>query len=171
MDRAPLIDLVVATILLMTISRGLWIGLIREGLSIAAIGAATIVTRLAVDPLAMRLTELSEGELTGRTAVWIAGALLVIATLLVVGTLARMLRRGAQFVGLGWADRVGGGALGFAEGAVLSAVLLVVVSWWIGPEHPSLADSRSMEALEQLRSMRTDDGLPAVAAPGPYERR
>ena len=169
MVHQPFIDLVIATILVFAVSRGLWIGLIREGLSIAALGAATIVTRIGVDPLALRLTEWSGGELTGRTALWISGILLVLATLLVVGTAARMLRRGAQFVGLGWADRLGGGALGFAEGAVLSAVLLVVVSWWIGPDHPSLADSRSLEILEQLRELRSGESrdLPAVAAPGP----
>ena len=170
MPNQPFIDLVVGTVLVLAVARGLWIGLIREGLSILALGAATIVTRIGTGPLALELTELSGGELTGRTSVWIAGVLLVIATLLVAGLAARLLRRGAQFAGLGWADRIGGGALGLAEGAVVSAVLLALVSWWIGPEHPSLAHSKSLEAFEQLKDLRSEAserGLPNVAAPGP----
>ena len=59
----PLVDGVVLVVLLVAVARGLWIGLIREGLSLAAIGIATIVTRLGVEPLALRLTAITEGEL------------------------------------------------------------------------------------------------------------
>ena len=91
-----------------------------------------IVTRLAVGSTAARLTELTGGEISGRTALWIAGVLLVVATILAVGMLARLLRRGASFAGLGWADRLGGGALGAAEGAVVSAILVVLALWLVG---------------------------------------
>ncbi|MEZ4352060.1 MAG: CvpA family protein [Myxococcota bacterium] len=62
----PLVDGVVLVVLLVAVARGLWIGLIREGLSLAAIGIATIVTRLGVEPLALRLTAITEGELRAR---------------------------------------------------------------------------------------------------------
>ena len=167
MTEAPLIDFIVLTILVLAIGRGLWIGLIREGLSIVAVGAATIVTRLGVAPLSVWITDSTGGEITGRAAVWIAGILLVVGTILLVGTLARMLRRGAQFAGLGWADRAGGGALGFAEGAIVAAVLMVVALWLVGPNHPALAGSRSLDAFEELRAAQADGRLPDVAAPGP----
>jgi uncharacterized membrane protein required for colicin V production len=149
--------------------------LIREGFSIAAIGAATIVTRLSVDPLANWITETTAGEIGGRTSIWVAGVTLVVATILVVGLVARFLRRGARYAGLGWADRLGGGALGFAEGAVVSTILVLVAIWLVGPTHPTLAGSRSLAALERLQSMEEVQNLqdlgesielPHVAAPG-----
>ncbi len=166
MSDTPFIDLLVAAILAIAIGRGIWIGLIREGLSIAAIGAATIVTRLAVDPLSIRLTELTAGEISGRAAVWIAGVILVVTTILVVGSLARFLRRGARFAGLGWADRMGGGALGLAEGAVISTIIVLLALWLVGPTHPTLAGSRSLAAIEQLQTLQDEAALPAVTAPG-----
>jgi uncharacterized membrane protein required for colicin V production len=174
LKEVALADIIVATVLLIAVARGLWIGLIREGFSIAAIGAATIVTRLGVDSLAIRITELTSGEITGRAALWIAGVTLVVATILLLGTTARVLRRGARYAGLGWADRVGGGALGFAEGAVVSTILVLIALWLVGPAHPSLAGSRSLAALERIQSLDSvqdlqrigeDVDLPNVAAP------
>jgi uncharacterized membrane protein required for colicin V production len=164
----PLIDLIVFGVLLIAVVRGLWIGLIREGLSLVAIGAATIVTRLAVGPTAARLTEWTGGEISGRTALWIAGVLLVIATILAVGMLSRLLRRGASFAGLGWADRLGGGALGAAEGAVVSAILVVLALWLVGDDHPVTQGARSVALVEQLQTMRDQGELPDVAAPGEW---
>ncbi|HPG29071.1 MAG TPA: CvpA family protein, partial [Myxococcota bacterium] len=93
----PLVDGVVLVVLLVAVARGLWIGLIREGLSLAAIGIATIVTRLGVEPLALRLTAITEGELQGKAALWIAGVLLVVASVIAVGFLARLIARGVVY--------------------------------------------------------------------------
>lgn len=164
MRETPVADLVVMTVLVIAISRGLWIGLIREGFSMLALGAATIVTRLGVDPLSAWLTEATAGEIAGRASVWIAGVVLVVATILIAGTIARFLRRGAQFAGLGWADRLGGGALGLAEGAVVSTVLVLIALWLVGPSHPTLAGSRSLAALEQIQSLDGVRDLQALDA-------
>jgi uncharacterized membrane protein required for colicin V production len=164
----PLIDLIVLTVLLIAIGRGLWLGLIREGLSLASIGAATIVTRLAVGPTANWLTEMTAGEITGRTALWIAGVLLVVATILTAGAIARLLRRGAVFAGLGWADRMAGGLLGAAEGAVVSAVLVLSALWLVGHEHPTGRGARSVAVVEELQSLHERGELPAVASPGDW---
>lgn len=166
LSELAVLDGVVLTILLIAIGRGLWIGLIREGLSLAAIGAATIVTRIAVDPVASKLTELSGGGVSGKAALWIAGVLLVVSTVLIVGSLARLIRRGAVFAGLGWADRIGGGALGAAEGAVVSAILVLLALWLVGADHPVTEGARSVEVVEQLQTLREEGDLPAVASPG-----
>lgn len=167
MKGTPLIDFVVLTILAAALTRGLWIGLIREGFSIAAVAAATIVTRLGADPLAAWISDATAGEISGRAALWIAGMLLVLATILAVGLIARVLRKGARFAGLGWADRAGGGALGLAEGAVISTILLLVALWLVGPDHPTLAGSRSLAVLEEIQNLQQEGRLPSVAAPGP----
>ncbi|MEZ4357006.1 MAG: CvpA family protein [Myxococcota bacterium] len=162
----PLVDGVVLVVLLVAVARGLWIGLIREGLSLAAIGIATIVTRLGVEPLALRLTAITEGELQGKAALWIAGVLLVVASVIAVGFLARLIARGVVYAGLGWADRLGGGALGAAEGAIVGAVLVLITLWLVGPDHATTRGARSVELVERLRTMQDEGELPAVAAPG-----
>ena len=164
----PLIDMIVMTVLFITVVRGIWIGLIREGSSLAAIGIATIVTRLLVDPFSAQLTELTGGEITGKTALWIAGVLLVVATIVVLGFVARLLRRGAEAAGLGWADRLGGGALGAAEGVIVAAVLVTIALWLVGPDHATTEGARSIELVEQLQSMHENGELPAVSAPGDW---
>jgi len=164
----PLLDMIVLSVLFIAIVRGIWIGLIREGSSLAAIGVATIVTRLFIDPFAVQLTELTGGEITGKTAVWISGILLVVATILVLGVIARLLRRGAEAAGLGWADRLGGGALGAAEGAIVAAVVVTIAIWLVGPNHTTTEGARSVELVEQFQSMRENGELPSVAAPGDW---
>jgi uncharacterized membrane protein required for colicin V production len=164
----PLIDMIVLTVLFIAILRGIWIGLIREGSSLAAIGIATIVTRLLVHPFSAQLTELSGGEITGKTSLWIAGVLLVVGTIVVLGFVARLLRRGAEAAGLGWADRLGGGALGAAEGAIVAAVLVTIALWLVGPDHAATEGARSIELVEELQSMRERGELPAVASPGDW---
>jgi membrane protein required for colicin V production len=167
-EELPLIDMIALTVVFLAIVRGVWIGLIREGLSLAAIGLCTTVTRLGIGPLSEQLTSLTSGELTGRTAVWIAGVLLVVATIVVCGMIARVLKRGIQFAGLGWADRVGGGALGMAEGTIIAAVLVMIAVWLVGPDHPATEGARSVELVEELQAARENGDLPAVAAPGDW---
>lgn len=169
MNDLPLIDMLVATVIFAALIRGLWIGLVREGLSLAAIGLCTIVTRVFLDPVTLQLTEWTEGELVGKTATWIAGVLLVVATILACGAIARLIKKGVQFAGLGWADRVGGGALGIAEGTLVAAVLVMITVWLVGPDHPTTEGARSVALVEEWRSTHLEglEGeLPNVASPG-----
>ncbi len=161
----PLLDWIALALVGFACLRGLWIGLIREGLSLATVGFATIVTRLYVTPVSSWLTGQTGGELTGRTAVWIAGVLIVLATIAVLAIVGRVLQRGAEAVGLGWADRMGGGALGVAEGAIVASILVVIALWILGPNHASTEGARSVEMVQKLRSLREAGELPSVAAP------
>ena len=171
----PLIDMIALTVVFLAIVRGIWIGLIREGLSLASIGIATIVTRLLVDPLAERLISLTGGEVTGKTALWIAGVLLVVATILLLGVVAKLIKRSAVYAGLGWADRLGGGALGAAEGSIVAAVMVLLAVWLVGPDHAATEGARSVELVQQFRDRHEDeltgalpDSLPDVGSPGDW---
>lgn len=162
----PLIDVIALSIVALACLRGLWIGLIRESLSLATVAIATILTRIYVDPVASWLAEQTAGELTGRTGVWIAGVLIVVGTIAILAVVGRLLRRGAEAVGLGWADRMGGGALGAAEGAIVASILVVIALWIVGPDHATTRAARSVAWVEQLREWRAGGGLPDVAAQG-----
>ena len=165
-DELTLLDMIVFGVLAIAVFRGIWIGLIREGASLAAIGIATIVTRLFAAPLGASLSSLTGGGVAGKTAVFIAGVILVVGTIVALSLAARVLRRGAAAAGLGWADRLGGGALGAAEGAIIAAVIVLIALWLVGPDHATTDGSRSIEVVEQLQSMHERGELPAVASPG-----
>lgn len=162
----PVLDWISLGLVTVAGLRGLWIGLIREGLSLATVAVATIVTRLYVAPVAEWLGVRTGGELTGRTGLWIAGVLIVLATIAVLAIVGRILRRSAEAAGLGWADRVGGGALGMAEGSIVASILVVIALWIVGPDHASTRGARSVEIVQQLRALREAGELPSVAAPG-----
>jgi membrane protein required for colicin V production len=166
------VDLVVAAILGIALLRGVFLGLIREAFSIGALGGAVVVVRLFTAPTAEWLVERTNGEVDPNAAPWIAGAALAIATVAGVAIIGRLLQRGARAAGLGWADRAGGAVLGSAEGLLVAGLLLVILSTVIGRDHPFVADSRSISALEELERLADERDLQPidVAAPPPAPR-
>jgi membrane protein required for colicin V production len=144
------VDIVVGTIIGIACMRGFFLGLIREAFSLASLGAAYMAVRAFVGPVAEWVGEISEGRISEALEPWVAGALLVLVTIGVVTTIGRILRRGARAVGLGFVDRVGGGLLGATEGVLVVAVLVMLLGDRIGRDHPAIADSRTLAALEHM---------------------
>lgn len=165
MDHITPLDGAVLAILIVAVLRGCWKGMIAEGFSLATLAAMFLVVRAFNGVAASWLVDVTNGQIGGVVAPYLTGAGLVVATAAVLGIAGRSLRRGAQAVGLGWADRLGGGVLGAAEGALLSG-LIVVASTWIAGEHPAVAESRSLVALERAQHYVSERGadLPDVAA-------
>jgi len=144
------VDIIVGTIIGIACMRGFFLGLIREAFSLASLGAAYMAVRVFVAPVAEWVGEISDGRISEALEPWLAGALLVLVTIGVVTTIGRILRRGARAVGLGFVDRVGGGMLGATEGVLVVAVLIMLVGDRIGRDHPAIADSRTLAALEHM---------------------
>jgi membrane protein required for colicin V production len=163
------VDLAVAVILGIALLRGLFLGLVREAFSIAALAAACVVVRSYAEPAGDRLVDLSGGQIGPAVAPWLAGAVLGVASIAAVAIVGRMVQRGARAAGLGWADRAGGAVLGAAEGALVAGVLLLVAVGVLGRDHPLIAGSRSIAALEQLERYAGEGDLREidVAAPPP----
>ncbi len=109
------IDFVVGAILGVAALRGLFRGLTREAISIAALAAACVVVRLFAGQSAAWLVKFSDGQVGPFAAPWIMGILLAVATLAAGAVLARVVRGGARAVGLGGADHAGGAVLGAAD--------------------------------------------------------
>jgi len=158
------LDFVVLLILGIASVRGVLRGLLREAFSIAALAAACLMVTLYYGDAAEWLIRASQGHIGEVSAPWIGGALLGIASIGVVTLLGRLMQRGAKFAGLGWADRTGGAVLGSAEGVLVAALMLSLLGQAIGRDHPVLARSRSLEALEQIEQIAQTGKLPAVAA-------
>jgi colicin V production protein len=125
-----------------------------------------VAVRIWNEPLTEWLVSATDGRLGHALAPWLSGALLAIAVIAAVGMFGRVMRQGARAVGLGWFDRLAGAALGMAEGALATGVLLLVITSALGRHHSVVAGSRSlalMERFEQLASSRPPE--PDVAAP------
>lgn len=166
MDLTNAIDGAVIAILILAAARGLARGVIREVFSIASLAAAVLAVRLFTDPFAAWLEAGTHGRIGAAAAPWLAGALLAVGSIAAVATAGRVLRRGARAAGLGFADRIAGGAVGAAEGALVVALLLLGTTWWVGADHPVLTASRSYRAFENLQALVSDRvAVPDVAAP------
>ena len=162
------LDVAVCAILLIAALRGMSLGLIREVSSLAALAAAVIAVRVWNEPLAHWLQRASGHQLPHYLLPWVAGTLLAVGVVAAVGTFGRVMRQGARAVGLGFFDRLGGAAVGVAEGAIAAGVVLFVIGGVLGRGHSLLAESRSyalLERAEQLTAPGAWAAVPDVAAP------
>ena len=164
MALAPL-DFVCLAILAIAFVRGVLRGLLRETFSIASLAAACLMVITFHGDAAEWLLRVTQGRIGEISAPWIGGALLGIITIGVITLLGRVVRRGAKFAGLGWADRTGGAVLGTAEGILVGAVIVSLLGYAIGRDHALLAQTRSLETLEQLEHLAQTGELPELDLP------
>ncbi len=173
MSFAP-VDFLVVAILGLAVTRGLLRGLLREAFSIASLAVAVISVKLFTDDIARWLLQVSDGQVGELGAPWIAGFLIVLTAIGLTTAAGRLLRRSAKAAGLGWADRAGGLLMGTAEGVLVAGIILSVGIYFFGRSHEILANSRSLEAMDQLEEFARSGNidldqftLPSVAAPPP----
>ncbi len=165
-DSLSVLDGVVLAILAVMTARGLFIGLIREAFSMAALATACIAVSYGRHPLASALDSLTNQGIPPSITPWIAGALLAILSITTVGILGRGLRRGIRAVGLGWADRIGGGALGAAEGALIGGLVIIGTVWALGSDAPIVANSYSLRAYEKIQETVGSEDLELSSTSG-----
>jgi membrane protein required for colicin V production len=161
------IDLAALAILILAVLRGLFIGLIREVSSLGALAAACIAVRIGAAPAADWMLLNLPWELSPLTARIVAGAIIAIAVIVSVATVGRILRRGVRWAGLGFADRLAGGVLGAAEGALVIVLLMLLSISLVGRDHPQLANSQTLAAFESAEHLvqQSKSTLPTVALP------
>ena len=169
MEAISPVDVAALAILTVAVLRGLFIGLIREVFSLGALAAACIAVRLGAAPAADWMLLNLPWELSPLTARIVAGAVIAIAVIVSVATVGRILRRGVRWAGLGFADRLAGGVLGAAEGALVVVVLMLIGTTVMGRDHPAVAGSRTLAAFESAERLvqQTRPTLPRVPSPPP----
>lgn len=163
------IDIIAVSLLALACLRGLFIGLTREVFSIAAVASATLAVRFLLEPAREIVLETVPIELPGALSSWVAGTLLVIVCLLGTTLLGRLIQRGVQAVGLGTADRLGGAALGLAEGGLVVALGVAMSLATVGSNHKLLEKSHTLAYYKKAQVMiqpRLERAID-VAAPPP----
>jgi membrane protein required for colicin V production len=144
----PIVDLLAAAALALAVLRGMWIGIVREVFSLTALATAVLAVRRLAAPLASDIA--MSYQLDPLVATAIAGGGVAVASILVVAVIGWIVRRLVRTAGLGPFDRIGGAALGAAEGALFVAVLLFGVISLTGRSDPLIAGTRSLAAFEAL---------------------
>jgi membrane protein required for colicin V production len=147
------VDVAAAAILALALARGLFIGMIREVFSLVGLAAACVAVRFGTAPAAEWLvlhSPVEMGDLAARIA---AGVVIAVAVVVGVAIAGRLVRRGARWAGLGFADRLGGGVLGAAEGILVIAVLMLLAIAALGRDDPTLAGTRTLAVFESLERL------------------
>ncbi|MCP3984510.1 MAG: CvpA family protein [bacterium] len=164
------VDAAAAVVLVVAVLRGVWKGMVRMAFSLAALAAACIAIRFGTPALALWLADATDWALSPLAGQIAAGALLGVGTLVGFRLAGRGVRRGVHAVGLGFVDRLGGGAFGAAEGALLITLVMFVASATMGTDHPALRDTRTLAVLETAADTLRPRA-PDVAAPPRSEDR
>jgi uncharacterized membrane protein required for colicin V production len=166
------IDAAACLLLALALVRGLAIGMVREAFSVAALAAACVAVRFGSGPASNWLLENALPGLGPLGARVLAGAAIGLAAAIAVGVLGRLVRRGVEAAGLGFADRLAGGAIGAAEGALVVAIALLVAITLVGRDHPLLARSQTLAVFERGERVARSGMLAAdVAAPPPATKQ
>jgi uncharacterized membrane protein required for colicin V production len=165
MEIQPL-DIAVVAIISAAALRGLFIGLVREGFSLAAIAGAYTAVQFFTLSGAAWLEEVSQGDIGPSISPWLAGAGIAIGTLVAVVLVGRILQRTLHAAGLSWADRFAGGLLGATEGILVAGILLVLGTEVLGRDHVAFRDTASLAALEEFEQIAEESEIDIdVAAP------
>ena len=167
LDSLTSLDGLIFAILIIALARGLFIGLVRESFSIAALAAAVLITRYATRPVSEWAASLLGDSINSGILFWGTGSLIAICTVLCVALVGRVIRKGVRIAGLSWADRIGGAAFGLSEGIIVGLLIVLGATWALGRDHPAIENSKSLKAYETVRSYLSESGreLPELAPP------
>jgi membrane protein required for colicin V production len=150
-------DVLALAILSLAALRGLLIGMIREAFSLLSLGGAIIAVRLFTDPVAAWLRTEAHVELGNLPLRVVSAVLLVVVVVGAMMITGKAVRRGVRAAGLGWADRVGGGMLGTAEGLLVVGLILAGALATLGRDSTVLSQSRTLAFFDEARGAATAD--------------
>lgn len=147
-------DLAVLAILLISLLFGVWRGLVYEVLSLLGWPAAFLLSKSYAGSIAFLMPGSQE-----TMRVMLAYVAMFIVALIVWGVLTWLLSRLVKAIGLGWLDRILGGALG-----ILRGVLVILVMVWLAgltsiPDQPFWRNAYTSNTAENV-ALLTKSWLP-----------
>lgn len=141
------VDYVFIAVVAFSLIVGIWRGLVREAISLAALIAAFVLAALYAPDLARWLDPTIESPL-GRNL--IANIAVFLSVLLFGALVAWLASRVVKGAGLGGLDRMLGGAFGVVRGLLVLAVLALVVQLTALHREPVLQESKLLPELQPL---------------------
>jgi len=116
------LDLVLVILIGLSAFMGLKIGLVRAGFTALGIFVGSILGGQLSDDIGGIFTGIDSD---GAVATVVSYAVIITISLTVAGILAAIIRKVLTLLFMGWADKLAGGALGLAAGAVISAGVIM----------------------------------------------
>ena len=149
-------DLVIVVTLVLFTIRGLTNGFIGEAAGIVSLIGGFWAARAWSAQVAPWLDFISDPSLRSIAAC----ALVFIAVMLAIGLLARLLKKIMSFSFAAWADRLAGALLGLAKGALIWALIFIVLEK-LFRDAPFMRDSRMLPyftaLIDQIRQWLPPD--------------
>ncbi len=138
-------DIAVIAILLVSLSLGLWRGLIYEVLSLLGWPLAFVLSRV----FANDVVPMMPGEQEAMR-IMLAYAVVFVAALIVWGILVWLASKLIKAIGLGWLDRVLGGIFGVLRGGFVVIALVWLAGLTQMPERPFWRDAQTARLVEDV---------------------
>ena len=142
------IDVVALGVLGLAVLRGLWIGMVREAFSLAALATAIFAFRALRGPVAEEIAMRTHWDPLIASAA--AGGVVVIAALVFVTLIGAIARRLVSSAGLSFFDRIAGAVVGAAEATLLVGLALFGATELLGAKDPLLAGSRAVAIFQSF---------------------
>jgi len=138
-------DFAVMAILLVSLSLGLWRGLVYEALSLAGWPVAFMLSRLLAGEIAPMLPLMQEAA-----RIALAYAVVFIAALVAWAVLVWLFAKLVRALGLGWLDRALGGLFGALRGVLVVLALVWLAGLTAIPEQPFWRAAQTSKAAEDV---------------------
>ncbi len=122
------LDIVILVVVVISLSLGLRIGIIKAVLSLAGLIVGIILAGRYYAPLSEQLSFITQEGV----AEVVAFAIILIGVMVIAGVLAKLLKWAASTVMLGWVNRLGGAVFGLVLGALLCGALLATWVKFLG---------------------------------------
>ena len=139
-------DLLVLGLLLLLVARGLWVGFLKQIISLVALYFGYIVASQYHDRLFPFLRDLSGNP---KVVFFASYALVFVATYILAVLAGKGLHYVVKVTMAGWFDRLLGGFLGLAKGVLLVVLMHMILGTILAPENELL---RTCETCDELNT-------------------
>lgn len=162
-------DFLVLGALLLLISRGFWVGFLKQIIGLVALYFGYFAASQYHDKLFPFLRDFSENP----KVIFLGSyALLFIATYILAMLLGKGLNFVIQITMAGWFDRLLGGVLGLAKGVFLVILVHMILGAAMAPENPMLRDCQTCAELNAASNLareliRNEDARKALMQQAP----
>lgn len=146
-------DLVVMGLLLLLVARGLWVGFLRQIISLVALYIGYIVASRYHDRLFPFLRDLSDNP---EVVFFVSYAILFVLTYILAVLAGKGLHYVVKVTMAGWFDHLLGGFLGFAKGILLIVLMHMVLGTVLAPENQLLRNCQTCDELSAATALAVE---------------
>jgi membrane protein required for colicin V production len=148
------LDIIIIAIIGFFTIFGFFKGFIRGASALVGVAGGIVAANLFYSPFAKILSQLISSM---QIANALAYALIFFTTMVAVTIIGRFLEKLIKLIFLGWLNRLLGLVFGFAKGAMVAAVLLLLLTLALPPHHDFIAKSQIRPYFEHAYAIVPDN--------------